>query len=145
MAELWARACRGAADPMVRRWSAELVTPGAGDYENARRLLWSVQELEYAEDPSPRDDAQEACGTLQAWRGDCKKLSVLLAAACAAQGIRARLRWLDHRRSDVDHVSVICYANGRWWWAEPTVRGARLGEDPYRAAARLGALREGAL
>lgn len=72
--------------------------------------------------------------------GDCKALSVLLVALLTALGYPARASWLDEPENAVDHVAVLVRLkpNSQFVWADPSIEGARLGENPHDAAFRLG-------
>jgi hypothetical protein len=71
--------------------------------------------------------------------GDCEELSALLFALCRALGIEAQLVWLDQPGARRNHITTRVRLDGRWLWAETSVR-ARLGEHPYEAVARIGGL-----
>jgi hypothetical protein len=45
--------------------------------------------------------------------------------------------WLAQPRAPLDHVAAHADHGAGAQWAEPSVEGARLGEHPYDAAARL--------
>lgn len=110
--------------------------------EQCRRLLSAVQaRVRYVSEDRFR-------GPLECWElgaGDCKSSATLLAAFAKSIGLRARLVAQGHE-SDLEPSHVVCElgwndeAGGLvgWFFAETTVRGARLGEVPYLAARRLG-------
>jgi hypothetical protein len=108
-----------------------------GEPGGVERALVYVQGLPYAADP-PGEYVQGAAYTA-AWGGDCEDLAGLLHVLVGIGGHRARLVWLAQPWATLDHVSaqVVIVPCG-WTWCEPTLPGARVGEDPYSAARRLG-------
>jgi len=75
--------------------------------------------------------------------GDCEDLASLLVALCMVVGLRARVVWMEQPGSPLNHVSAqVCVDPSRgddcWLWLDATLPGARLGENPYDALARLG-------
>ena len=108
------------------------------DDDPARELLAWVQSLPYASDPEGYD---VVCGPAQVMRegGDCEDRAALLAALYAARGWRARVAWQTDDSAPEDHVTVQLFdGSSGWFWADPTVPGARIGEEPHAAAARTG-------
>lgn len=111
----------------------------------ASGALRIVQGLPYRADPPGSSDlVTAACETLTIG-GDCEDLAALLVALWSAAGLGGRIVWLSQDGASQDHVSAQVWVSGAWWWGEPTVPGARLGEYPYLAAARLGVGSHGAL
>lgn len=107
----------------------------------AGALLAFVQSLPYWPDPPGiKDYISRPCQVLTIG-GDCEDLATLLVSLWVASDLGGRLVWMP-QGGDQDHVApqVLLPVRG-WTWAEPTVEGARLGEAPRRAAARLGAAR----
>jgi transglutaminase-like putative cysteine protease len=133
MAALGALAERGRRDPAVRARAATF----AGDAPaRAAAALAFVQTRPFRADPPGGDTYQTAAYTL-AHGGDCEDLCVLLAALLALAGVESRLVWLEQGGAPQAHVSVqVRFDGGAWRWAEPSVPGAALGEDPYAAAIR---------
>lgn len=132
----------GAADPLVRAWVADgghtpLARSGSGDRANATWLLHRVQRLAYRVDPEG-DWVASPRYVLLAGTGDCKRLATLLCAAYRAVGIPCRITWVTQPGAPLNHVSVVAWIDGRWVWADPSVRGAELAEPPYVAARRIG-------
>ena len=102
-----------------------------------------MQRLPYYPDPPGESDwISDPCHALVVG-GDCEDLSVLLVALWAACGLTARVVWIAQPEAGQDHVSaeVLLPRAAGWLPGEGTVRGARLGEDPYVAAKRLQAVR----
>lgn len=112
--------------------------------DTARACLELVQALPYRPDrPGEADDLADPCHALVIG-GDCEDLSVLLVALWAAAGLAGRVVWLVQAGASQDHVTAEVFLPARrgraagWVYGEPTVRGAVLGEEPHRAARRLG-------
>lgn len=103
----------------------------------AAACLDLVQALPYYPDPPGVDDwIGHPCHVLTVG-GDCEDLATLLIALWATCGLTGRLQWIT-QGGEQDHVTAQVQLPGLGWlWGEPTVRGARLGEDPYAAAKRL--------
>lgn len=129
-------------DPAVLRAAAKCARDSYE--ETARACMELVQALPYRPDrPGEADDLADPCNALRIG-GDCEDLSVLLVALWAACGLAGRIIWLVQDGASQDHVTaeVFLASSGLrvagWYYGEATVRGARLGEDPHKAAARLG-------
>lgn len=123
-------------------------------------LMDSVHLLvDYAPDPAGREVFQSvpwtlafACGTstspLTGRRkgcADCEDQAALLCALLMANGIAARVKWLDQPGSPLNHVSAVALIDGArpgdpraWVCADATIPGARPGETPYQALERVG-------
>ena len=125
----------------LARIAAERLT----EPEMAATALRLVQtHVRYVSDPvsaagEPTEQFQSVSETLDDG-GDCEDLSALLCALFTLIGLRARLVWIDyeHLGAEQNHVSVKVQVNGTWMWAEPSVAGAVLGEEPRHAAIRTG-------
>ncbi|HVY65955.1 MAG TPA: hypothetical protein VHH11_14125, partial [Gammaproteobacteria bacterium] len=104
----------------------------------AAYALRVAQGAGYVPDPveCPTDWYQRADVTLR-HGGDCDDLARLLVALGYAWGVRARLVVLPFPERPQDHLTVQLWHCGAWQWAEPSLPGARLGEAPEAAAARL--------
>lgn len=128
--------------------------------ERARVLLeWLHERVAFRPDPNEWTEGdlyQSARSTWQARRGDCDDTAPLLAAMMTAAGLRAQLVAMSSERYGWQprHVSVKvwlpCCETCRkgcwdWVWAEPTIRGAKLGEHPLSAAMRTRATSRGDL
>lgn len=131
-------AAQGAVNPRVREW-AQLRAGNGTVAERAARLLVAVQRRGFRPDPDGAEYYQGVGYTLT-HGGDCEDLSVLLMAALTAVGIKSKLRWLSQPGSALNHVTLAVQLPTGPAWAETTIPGARLGEDPYEAAQRLGSL-----
>lgn len=137
-----------ARDGAVRSYARELAAglEGRSDLERARGVLARFQrrvrfQLD-ASDARGVDTYQTERETIARGVGDCDDAAPLLAAVFNALGLRARLVGMRSPRQArlspyPRHVTVQFFDAGRWLYAEPTLRGAELGEHPYRAAARL--------
>jgi hypothetical protein len=78
--------------------------------------------------------------------GDCDDSARLLLALARSVRIKAALVAFFNRRDaggDIqpEHATVMLHDGTAWRWAEPSIRGARFGEEPRAAARRLGANR----
>jgi len=101
----------------------------------ALRLAHSVP---YVAGPPGDDEFAPASWTLE-HGGDCDRLGSMLAGLVCLCGLLSRVDWLTQPQQSLDHVAVEIALDKRWYWAEPSVRGAVLGETPYEAVARQGA------
>jgi len=103
--------------------------------EMARRLLRAVQSIPFA---GPLPGFRNPIDTLAAGEGDCKSLSVLLAAMALSVGCHATFMAMGHD-GDASHVCPLLrpHPASPWLWAETTLDGAELGEHPSYALARL--------
>lgn len=99
--------------------------------------LRAVQSLPYVPDPEGQEWVQGVDYTF-AHGGDCKDLSAALAAVYRTLGLRAEVYWITQTGRPLNHVTVRVFLGGQWRWAEPSIRGARLGESPYDALRRMG-------
>lgn len=110
-------------------------TPDPAGEEVFQTVLWTLGG-ECGRSVSPIANARKGCG-------DCEDLASLLVALCMVVGLRARVVWMEQPGSPLNHVSVqVCVDPSRgddcWLWLDATLPGARLGENPYDALARLG-------
>ncbi len=164
-------ATAGADESVLQR--AVWVTLGTGpDPVTALERLLGVVRMcaPFQPDPLGADGWRAALRTFIEG-GDCEDLSVLLVAFVRAARsiyrlpVYARLVWIRQPGRTLDHVTtevaispealdespVMVTADGPldprtpWQWAEPSVPGARLGEDPYAALLRAKAFAHGAL
>ena len=144
------RAARASRLPMAQAIAAhvEALPPR----ERARVLLgWLHERVRFEPDPNEWTEGdlyQSARSTWEARRGDCDDTAPLLAALFQAAGLRARLVGMSSPayRWQPRHVTVQVWLpccddcprkRWAWTWAEPTLRGAELGEPPMDAAKRL--------
>lgn len=112
----------------------------------AEQVLAAAQALGWHADP-PGEWFQPVLATL-AVGGDCEDLAAALVALARAAGLRARIAWLDQPEYPQNHVTAqisfdpmsVPGSQATWLWAEPSVDGAALGEDPYVAANARSAL-----
>ena len=130
-------AIAGASHPAIRAKAAELVEPSGA--ATAAAVLAFVQSLPYHADPSGLggDWLRPPCRTMVEG-GDCDCLATLCGALDHAAGLRWRLAWVVNPRAALDHVAAQVWVAGRWAWQECTIAGARVGEHPRDAVARLG-------
>lgn len=69
--------------------------------------------------------------------GDCTTMAPVLVAMLAALGVPSQLVWINQPGFQMNHFACRVLLNGRLFWADPSLRGARLGEAPDAAAHRL--------
>lgn len=69
---------------------------------------------------------------------NCDNLSILYSSMCLYAGVPASVVWINQPKSQLNHVSTVVFLDGNWWWADPSIKGARIGETPYEAAKRTG-------
>jgi len=77
--------------------------------------------------------------------GDCEDLATAFVALLRARGLHAGLQWLSQPGLPQNHVAaVVCGLHHLAFdadgcvWAETSIPGARLGEDPYAVVRRVG-------
>lgn len=142
---------QGAADPEIQAAAARIraeadrlagSAPSKRGHWYARLLaletLRLVHQVPYVPDPPGKDRFAPASWTLK-YGGDCDDLAALFSALCCVLGLKVRVDWITQRGASLDHVTAMVWLDGVWWWAEPSVPGAMLGESPYSAIARQGA------
>lgn len=104
----------------------------------AAAALRLVQQRPYI---PPRQDVEEFQSVWSIGRpgvgGDCADLSVLLVSVYRTLGFPSEVIWITQAGKSLNHVTAKVWVDGAERWAEPTIRGARLGEYPYDAADRL--------
>lgn len=100
----------------------------------ASAILDYVQQLGYRLD----DEGEWWQGAVYTLRngGDCEDLSVVTVAMMRCAGLDAALFWVTQRGAPLNHVTAAVRINGRDLWADSSVRGAYLGENPLAAARR---------
>lgn len=118
--------------PNVLELARQLAADTEGGPEEVARSIheWLLDEVRFATEP--RELFRSTERTLVDRYGDCDDASRALLALYRAAGLRAGLATLG---DPPHHVAVVVRLGKRWLWAEPTVRGAQLGEHP-RAAIR---------
>jgi len=110
-------------------WSNQMLT--------VTLALQAVQSLKYVPNPEGEEWIQDVPYTM-AYGGECKALSVMLVALLSLLGVYAEVVWITQTGRPINHVTVVAWIGGKQYWAEPAVRGAKLGESPYAAVVRLG-------
>jgi hypothetical protein len=109
-------------------------------YDRLRALqaLREVQRLPYVPERSGTDCYQSVAYTAT-HGGECKALTTLLVAVLRRLGLAARVEWIMQPGKALNHVTAQVWLDGAWFWADPSIRGAMLGESPYEALDRTGA------
>lgn len=120
------------------RAMAVMIERNAAALTRAQSALAMVHRVPYRADPAGSEVFQDALETI-AHGGDCEDLTVLFVALARSVGLEARVVWLDQQihGSALNHVFAKVLVDGRWLDAECSIAGARLGEAPKAAAARL--------
>ena len=120
------------------RAMAAMIDRDAAAFVRAGNALAMVHRVPYRADPAGSEVFQDAIETL-AHGGDCEDLAVLFVALARSIGLEARVVWLDQQihGSALNHVFARVLVDGRWLDAECSIAGAKLGEAPGAAAARL--------
>lgn len=104
----------------------------------ALEALRAIQSLPYKPDPAGEEWFQSARYTLRNG-GDCEDLAVALVALMRSLGLQAAAVWITQPGQALNHVTAKVLLDGRWLWADPSVRSAMVGESPYDALQRTGA------
>jgi transglutaminase-like putative cysteine protease len=102
----------------------------------AAAILRNLQTLPYVPDPGVDDYHQTVAYTLR-HGGDCEDLVSALVAVARAAGLTARMVWIVRQGYPLDHVSAEIRLGEAWYWADPSIPGAQLGESPFAAMERL--------
>mgnify|MGYP003644105733 CR=1 FL=1 len=111
--------------------------PGTPPDERAARLLeWMQRTVEHA--PESVETFLPAWRTIETGRGDCDDHARALSALYTVAGFKAGIGTLGDPPT---HVAATVRTPSGWNWAESTIPGARLGEHPRAAVARVGAPR----
>ena len=127
-------ATEAAADPIVRDFAQ--TDPDQSDAARAEVLLQRIHRwVPYVPDLAGRDVFRPIVWTL-ANGGDCEDLSALLVACCRANGLAARLVWLEQQSyAPLNHVSAqVLQREAVWQWADASLPTARVGKHPYDVA-----------
>jgi hypothetical protein len=98
-------------------------------------LLWIQQNVPYRADKEGEWYAGPVW-TLQ-HGGDCTTLAPVLVAMLAAAGVPSQLVWINQPGFSMNHFASRVLVNGKLYWADPSLKGARFGERPDVAAHRL--------
>lgn len=134
-----ARAREALTDPSVQAAARGIACANCQPRERAAAVLRRAQAAGFVADP-PGCDAYAPVAHTLAHGGDCDDLTPLVMALGTLTGFGARVAYLSQPDEPQDHVTGMLLVDGEWLWAEPSVRGARLGEHPYDAARRTGQL-----
>ena len=113
----------------------------------AEEALSRVHKVPYVADPPDRDCYRNV-DTTATKGGECKGLNVLFVALLIRLGIQAcpvdndgrtvcgETIWIMQPGKPLNHVASVVWLDGRPYWADASIRGARLGESPYDALKR---------
>ena len=104
----------------------------------AIEVLRAAQSIPYV-DPSHNQECLQRTDYTVANGGECKALAGVLVAVARLAGLEADPVWVTQTGLAMNHVTSVIYVNGKPEWADASVRGAALGEDPWSAVSRLGA------
>jgi len=101
----------------------------------AAALRWVQEHVPYRQDK----EGEWYAGPVWTLRngGDCTTMAPVLVALLAALGVPSQLVWINQPGFSMNHFSCRVLLNGQLFWADPSLRGARLGEAPDAAAHRL--------
>lgn len=115
-------------------------SPGAS-YDPRAGAQWALslaQSKGYVPDP---DDGRVEQFQPVAWTwthgGDCEDLAALLRALAGYVGVLSRFALQPYEGQPIDHETAQVFVAHQWIWADASIPGARLGEEPGAAAARL--------
>lgn len=122
-------------NPHVQRFASIACSSTVSKRECAWRILWFVQSRPYVSSPAGQWIERDLAQTV-ATGGECGALATLVCACAELNGIPWQLVWRSYP-DGAQHISAKLAPEGAWLWADPTVRGASLGEDPNAAALRL--------
>jgi hypothetical protein len=122
-----------------------LIADNPSPAEYAARALRYVQQLPRIPDPPGRERFQSVADTIERG-GDCEDKAALLVALLELDSYRSpgtggMLRWMNLEPfASMNHVTALVTFDGgtTWQWAEPSIRGAVIGEEPFAAANRTG-------
>jgi transglutaminase-like putative cysteine protease len=116
----------------------------------AEEALREVHKLPYRADP-PNKDCYKNVDQTATQGGECKALNVLLVALLFRLGIKAcpvspgsktacgEVVWIMQTGKPLNHVATMVWLDGQPFWADASIKDARLGESPYQALARTNA------
>lgn len=104
----------------------------------AIEVLRAVQSIPYVDPGNELECLQRTDYTI-AHGGECKALAGVLVAVARSIGLDATPVWITQTGLPMNHVTSVIEINGKPEWADASVRGAALGEDPWSAVTRLGA------
>jgi hypothetical protein len=129
-------AARGELSPLEAR-ARQATRFGGSQRAVAEAALATVQGLPYYPEAKDQQWFKPIAWTVGRG-GSCGPLSAVLYGLCKRLGLDAQVVWITQAGRALNHLSVLVMVDGAWQWADPSVRGARLGEDPYAAIERLG-------
>lgn len=133
-------ALNGMTTPTVREYSERVraTARSRSPWDLTERAMELVQELPYVPDPH-LEDCYKDVETTAKTGGECKALNILLVSILRRLGIDAEVVWIMQEGKPLNHVASVVHFNQEPFWADASIRGARLGETPYQALERTGA------
>lgn len=107
--------------------------------ERARWALTRAQRIVYTPDPDGGrvEQFSPVQWTVAHLQGDCEDSASALRAYATVAGVLSRFALQPYADAPIDHETAMVFCDGRWLWADASIPGARLGEEPGAAAARL--------
>ena len=131
----------GTMQPAQREIAWQLRLAGGNDeWAVAVATLRYVQQLGYVDDPAGdwyQGTLYTISGRARGHAGDCEDLAAELVVLLRLNGIQAWMWWVFQDGAALNHVTVRTKVDSVDLWADPSVTGAELGENPYHAAKRL--------
>lgn len=82
---------------------------GPDDYRTLDNIFWFVKKnVRYQEDPAGREEVRSPGYLFQTQEGDCKSLSIAIAALCRAMGFPYKYRFVKQAgKGNFHHVYVV--------------------------------------
>lgn len=127
----------GLALPRIRALAADIVRRAPDPLARAALVLRTAQAAGFR--PDEGCDRYGPVDYTLDHGGDCDDLAPLAICLAYAAGLEASLVYMvGPPEAAQDHVSAKIRVGDTWYWAEPSLPEARLGEHPYAAVARIG-------
>lgn len=127
----------GTTDPQVQALARRIYAARSTDGGRVALALALVQSVPYQHDPPGSDPILPVVDVLRGAPCDCEDRAAALVSLVWLLGLDARPAYLEQDGAREDHMSAQARVGRRWEWADATVSGARLGEAPWTAAARV--------
>ena len=107
----------GAQSERVTKVAQEITAGLTTDYEKAKAIFWWVNKNMTYNDIGPKN-LRNADKILDQMQGVCDDYSWLVMCLCRAVDIPAAQ--VSGKRGTIPHAWNMIFADGRWFWAEPT-------------------------